>query len=397
MNQAHVLIFDEVPPKEFLGIRRSVPRMGFENEKQKDTGPNQGGPQNRARSLQREGAGEDTKKKEAPGVGKPPVISDLHLWGNFRVRDLLHHFYPEKEHATIFSMRERGAFRRLLKFLEKREAKERLIVGRTGNVTLLDWNGLLSTVRGTRNLVKLQVGKIPSDLYVLRKQELIEVAAGWEKGEAPGSQGFLSWLFDGFLFHNFEKILDVRGFSFLLRNSYEYHRENILIADSLGSKRYADLYRRLPPGSLANITVTESGDVSSSVLGGGVKVEGVVRGSVIFSGVTIGKSSVIRDSVILPSNTIEEGVTLQNTLVLEGNRRVIGGGSSIGGGREAQNRWYPDILKQGLTVIGEGVEIPSDSKIGAGCLVTGSGAGPERPIDLDDGEVYDSDSRAGLL
>lgn len=397
MNQAHVLIFDEVPPKGFLGIRRSVQRMGFENEKQKDTGPNQGGPQNRAHCLQREGAGEDTKEKEAPGAGKPPVISDLHLWGNFRVRDLLRHFYPGKEHATIFSLRERGAFRKLLKFLEKREAKERLIVGRTGNVTLLDWNGLLSTVRGTRNLVKLQVGKIPSDLYVLRKQELIEVAAGWEKGEAPGSQGFLSWLFDGFLFHNFEKILDVGGFSFLLRNSYEYHRENILIADSLGSKRYADLYRRLPPGSLANITVTESGDVSSSVLGGGVKVEGVVRGSVIFSGVTIGKSSVIRDSVILPSNTIEEGVTLQNTLVLEGNRRVIGGGSSIGGGREAQNRWYPDILKQGLTVIGEGVEIPSDSKIGAGCLVTGSGDGPERPIDLDDGEVYDSDSAAGLL
>jgi hypothetical protein len=397
MNQAHVLIFDEIPPKGFLGIRRSVGRMDIENGKQKDTGPSLFGPQNRAHSLRRERAGEDTKEKEAPGTGKSPLISDLHLWGNFRVRDLLHHFYPGKEHATIFSMRERGAFRRLLKFLEKREEKERLIVGRTDNVTLLDWNGLLSIVRGTRNLVKLQVGKIPSDLYVLRKQELIEVAAGWEKGEAPGSQDFLSWLFDGFLFHNFEKILDVGGFSFLLRNSYEYHRENILIADSLGSKRYADLYRRLPPGSLANITVTESGDVSSSVLGGGVKVEGVVRGSVIFSGVTIGKSSVVRDSVILPSNTIEEGVTLQNTLVLEGNRRVIGGGCSIGGTREAQNRMYPDILKQGLTIIGEGVEIPSDSRIGAGCLVTGSGEGPERPIDLDDGEVYNSDSAAGLL
>jgi len=397
MNQAHVLIFDEVPPKGFLGIRRSAGSMDLEREKQKDTYPNRGGSQNRARSLRREKTGEDTKEKEAPGAGKSPLISDLHLWGNFRVRDLLHHFYPGKENATIFSLKERGAFRRLLKFLEKREKKERLIVGRTGNVTLLDWKGLMSTVRGSGNLVKLQVGKTPSDLYVLRKEELIEVAAGWEKGEAPGMQSFLSWLFDEFLFHNFEKILDVGGFSFLLRNSYEYHNENILIADSLGSKRYADLYRRLPPGSLANITVTESGDVSSSVLGGGVKVEGVVRGSVIFSGVTIGKRSVITDSVILPSNTIEEGVTLQNTLVLEGDRRVIGGGSSIGGGREAQNRWYPDVLKQGLTVIGEGVDIPIDSRIGAGCLVTVSGDGPDRPIDLDDGEVYDSDSASGLL
>jgi hypothetical protein len=276
-----------------------------------------------------------------------------------------------------------------MKLLEKREPQEKLVVGRTGSLTLVDWNALLAAVKGSKGLLKFQVGKTPADLYVIWKDELLSAARKWENSENGRAGEFLSWLFDGYLFHRFERIHDIGGVPLLLRNSYEYHRENIHIAGAQVSNRYADLYRRLDPDSLAGTTITAGGEVVSSVLGGGVKVEGAVRGSVVFSGVTIGKHSEVYDSVILPSNVIEDGVVLNNALVLEGNRRVIGRGSIIGGDREAYNPVYRDILKHGLTVIGEGLDIPSDSRIGAGCLVTGASEGPIDAIELDDGGVLD--------
>lgn len=390
MNDARILIFDEVPSNGYLGIANAIPIKGSESGRSKASGHIRTGPQKMTRRLRKDAYGDDGKQKDSAGTGKGPLISDLPLWGNFRIRDLLFSFYPHKAHATICPYRDRGSFNHFMKFLEKGDPKERIVLGRTGNITLLDWNRLLATVRESRYILKLQVGKVPSDLYVIRKDRLMDVAAQYERGEAAGFRDFLSWLFEGFLFYNFEKILQTDGFSFLFRNSYEYYRENILIADSLGSKRYSDLYGRLAPGSLSSTSVTESGEVTASVLGSGVKVEGAVKGSVLFSGVCTGKNSVIQDSVILPSNVVGEGVTIRNSLVLEGNRRIIGSGSTIGGGPEAVNRFYPDILKHGLTIIGERVSIPPDSTIGAGCLVTGPVSDTESAIDLDDGGVYDA-------
>lgn len=393
MHQAHVLIFDELLPKGFLGFSHSVSDVTRESGKQ---GSVKRVEHSSLPSPAREGGGTEVKEKQTQGISKRPLVSELPLWGNFRVRDLLDHFYPKSPNSTIFPFREKGALRRLIKLLERVGGRERIIIGRTGNVTLVDWQKLLSAVRGARNLVKLQVGKVPADLYVVPKEELLDITAQWDGKTEHESGDFMNWLFDEFLFHNFEKILDIRGFSFLLRNSYEYHRENICIADSIGSGQYNDLYRQITPNSLANTVVTESGEVTSSVLGGGVKVEGIVRSSVIFSGVTIRRHSVVCNSVILPSNVVEEGVTISNTLVLEGNRRAIGSGSVIGGEGEVFNRLYPDILKHGLTVIGEGIDIPSHSSIGTGCLVAGLGAEPGGSIDLGDGEVYEPERELAL-
>lgn len=45
------------------------------------------------------------------------------------------------------------------------------------------------------------------------------------------------------------------------------------------------------------------------------------------------------------------------------------------------------MLKKGLTVVGADVHIPPESRIGAGCLVTGEGKGISDPILLEDGET----------
>lgn len=396
MHQAHVLIFDELLPKGFLGFSHSISGVTRESGKPARQGSVKQVEHSSLTSPEREGGGTEVQEKQTQGISKRPLVSELPLWGNFRVRDLLDHFYPKSPNSTIFPFREKGVLRRLVKLIERVGGRERIIIGRTGNITLVDWQKLLSAVRGSRNLIKLQVGKVPSDLYVVSKEELLDIAAHWEEKAGHASRDFMNWLFDEFFFHNFEQILDIRGFSFLLRNSYEYHRQNILIADSIGNGQYNNLYRQITPNSLANTVVTESGEVASSVLGGGVKVEGVVRSSVIFSGVTVRRHSVVCNSVILPSNVVEEGVTISNTLVLEGNRRAIGSGSVIGGEGEVFNRLYPDILKHGLTVIGEGIDIPSHSSIGTGCLVTGLGAEQGSSIDLGDGEVYEPERELAL-
>ncbi len=368
MQRIPILIFDEAPPKGFLGMEASGHGAKIDRGKRQDGGEN--------RQVQSTGSS---------------LLSELPIWGSFRVKDLIRRFYPHKTVAALLPFRERGSPGRLKIILEKGETLERVVVGRTGNLTLIDWERLLGAVKGSQSLLKLQVGKIPSDLYVIGKKELLSAVTTWETERQGFECDFLSWLFDGYLFHNFEKILDVDGFSLLLRNSYEYHTENIRIADSFGLKRYSDLYRQLDPDSLAGTTVTEAGEVFGSVLGAGVKVSGTVSGSVLFSGVAVERHAVVRNSVVLPQNTVGGGVTIENTLVLEGNRRVIGEGSFIGGERETENPRFRDVLRHGLTVIGTETAIPPGSRIGAGCLVVGKGEVSDPAIELDDGCVFLSD------
>ena len=364
MKRTPILILDEAPPKGFLGMDAPGPGTKSDRGKRQDAGEN---------------------RQEQPAVSI--LLSELPIWGSFRVRDLIGRFYPHKTVAVLLPFRERWAPDRLIALLDKDEIQDRVVVGRTGNLTLIDWEKLLRDVKKSRSLLKIQVGKTPSDLYVVDKNELLLAATTWETQRPRSACDFLSWLFDGYLFHNFEKILDVDGFSLQLRNSYEYHTENIRIADSFGLKRYSDLYRELDPDSLAGTTVTGTGEVFGSVLGAGVKVSGTVSGSVLFSGVTVEPNAVVRNSVVLPQNTVGGGVVLENTLVLEGNKRVIGESSVIGGERETENPRFRDVLKHGLTVIGTEIDIPSGSRIGAACLVAGRGDVSDLAIELDDGGV----------
>ncbi len=317
-------------------------------------------------------------------IGKWPVLSDLPIWSNFRIRDILNISIIGSVPFTIFPLNEKDVVKRLLNLLNKQEICENIIIGRTGNITILNWRTLASRLRGLQGTVKIHVGKVPSDLYAMKKKDLVNVLHKWEDGLCDN---LASWLFDKFFFYNFERIIDISGFSFLLRNSFEYYRENLKIMNYLKLKNFIEIYRKLMVSSLSNITISESGVITNSLLGGGVRVEGVVKNSVIFNGVNIGKRSMVNNSVILPLNRIEEGVIIENSLILKGNGRVIGGGSIIGREIDIENKDYYHILKRGLTIISEGISIPQYSRIGAGCLVTDFGGPIDAPITLDDGKV----------
>jgi UDP-3-O-[3-hydroxymyristoyl] glucosamine N-acyltransferase len=93
--------------------------------------------------------------------------------------------------------------------------------------------------------------------------------------------------------------------------------------------------------------------------------------------------------VVLPSSRIDEGARVENTLVIGGRDSAIERNAQVGSSEDVVNRDFPVILKKGLTVIGSGVSVPRDSRIGAGCLVANrSEKRIASPLNLENGSSY---------
>jgi hypothetical protein len=360
MTGFHILIFDEDIWDGFLGVTD----YPFIVQKNSNRGKNEG----------------------SPGLSERQLLSNLPLWAAYRVQDLITHCYSGNIPMTIFSLQEKDVSSRLLTLLHGDEIGENIIVGRTGNVTAIEWPSLENKLRSFKGPLKIQVGKVPSDLYVIKKSYLRRVI---KQGE-QGGVNFAKWLFDTHFFHNFERIVDISGFSFLMRNSYEYFRENMRIFDYMKYKDFLEFYGRLIPGSQKKSTVLENGVVKDSILGNGVSVDGTIEHSVISDDVTVCRGAVIKNSVILNCNVIDEDVRIENTLLFEGNGRIIGSGSAIGNEQDIDNILYPEIIKRGLTVIGRDIPVPPFSKIGAGCLVLDTEKPLNTPIMVSDGAVFEA-------
>ena len=110
-------------------------------------------------------------------------------------------------------------------------------------------------------------------------------------------------------------------------------------------------------------------DVDRSIVGDGSEIYGRVYRSVIGSDVIIGEGTEIHDSIIMNGTRIDEGCRLTKAIVAENAHikpRVV-----IGDGPEIPNETDPEIYTDGLTVIAEGSEIPSDVRIGRNVMVSG--------------------------
>jgi len=323
-----------------------------------------------------------------PGFIPTSLLSDLPVWGNFRVRDVISISDPGKLPYSTFTCTEHSVFDSLKGILGRSGCGKYLILWRTGNVALFNWHSLLRNLNGMQGIVKVRVGKVPTELYVMQRKNFLKVLSEVEK-EHPWQKGsFISWLFDTFFFNNFERIVELAGYSFLMRNVFEYYTENLKLLSYLNDTGFLNIYRRLETPFDSRTTVTDSGVIKNSLLGAGAHIEGLVEGSIIFHDVIIGRNARIRNSVILPSNTIEQDVVIENSLVLEGKERVIEHGSKIGGFSEIRNRDYPSTLKRGLTLIGEKISIPAASIIGSACLVYGEKEDLSSRLMVEDGSTY---------
>jgi glucose-1-phosphate adenylyltransferase len=109
------------------------------------------------------------------------------------------------------------------------------------------------------------------------------------------------------------------------------------------------------------------GDVTSSLVAHGCRVEGVVRRSILSPGVQIGADAVVEDSIVMHDTRILPGARLHRAIVDKQVR--IGEGAEVGLGDGAPHGTYPRDLGSGLTLVGKGAEIPAGARIGTNTLV----------------------------
>ncbi len=115
--------------------------------------------------------------------------------------------------------------------------------------------------------------------------------------------------------------------------------------------------------------ISDQSAVEKSIIGNGCDIYGEVRSSVISSGVTIGKGSVVRDSIIMKDAVIGDHCVIDKAIIAENVQ--IGDNVTLGTGSDTPNKMRPDIYGFGLVTIGEDSVIPSDVQIGKNTAISG--------------------------
>ena len=122
-------------------------------------------------------------------------------------------------------------------------------------------------------------------------------------------------------------------------------------------------------GSLPPQYISENSVVEKSIICNGADIYGEVHNSIIGSGVTVGKGTVIRDSIVMSDTKFGENCVVDKAIIAEDV--LIGNNVTIGIGSDVPNKMRPDIYNSGLVTIGEKTVIPPDVQIGKNTALSG--------------------------
>lgn len=108
--------------------------------------------------------------------------------------------------------------------------------------------------------------------------------------------------------------------------------------------------------------------VGGNLLSNGCIIEGIVERSVLSPGVRVMPEAIVRDSVIMNDTTVAAKARVERAII---DKEVfVDEGAEIGYGVDnIPNRYHPDRLNTGLTVVGKRARIPAGIKIGHNVIV----------------------------
>ncbi len=108
--------------------------------------------------------------------------------------------------------------------------------------------------------------------------------------------------------------------------------------------------------------------VGGNLLSNGCIIEGVVERSVLSPGVRVAAGAVVRDSVIMNDTVIMPNAKIERAII---DKEVhIGEGVEVCYGVDnVPNRYHPERLNTGLTVIGKRARLPAGVKIGHNVII----------------------------
>lgn len=131
--------------------------------------------------------------------------------------------------------------------------------------------------------------------------------------------------------------------------------------------------------------ISSESKIERSIIGEGTEVYGDVTGSVIGSGVVIGKGTVIKDSIIMRGTQIGANCVINKSIIAEGVE--VGANCQLGVGEDKPNVMNPKVYSFGLATVGESSVIPPNVKIGKNTAVSGVTTAADYPNGfLDSGE-----------
>ena len=175
---------------------------------------------------------------------------------------------------------------------------------------------------------------------------------------------------------------DVGTLGLLLGGEYGAHRYHsgvqLLLRDTVERCVKSDA---IPPQY-----ISAESKIERSIISGGSEIYGDVFNSVIGSGVTIGKGTVVRDSIIMKNTRIGENCTVDKAIIAE--EAEISDGVVLGVGADIPNKVQPKIYSFGLVTIGENSYIPPNVKVGKNTAISGATTPDDYPEGvLDSGET----------
>lgn len=110
-----------------------------------------------------------------------------------------------------------------------------------------------------------------------------------------------------------------------------------------------------------------TGSVKTSVIAEGCMIHGAVRNSVLFPGVIVEKGTLIENSIVMSNSHVGENCHLDQCIISEDVR--IRNNVTIGQGENLPNEDKPNIYNSGITVVGDGAEIPEGTAIGKNVMI----------------------------
>ena len=256
---------------------------------------------------------------------------------------------------------------------------DELLVCSTTFAALFDAGRLALELRTSRKerLSKLTVDGTPLDFYAVRKKSLVAAIrrpAALSYEEEP----YVDQLFERTLHGGFNHMTDLPGKVVLCRNLTQFYHQNVTMARRpVEWATWRDVLDRFR-GETKAVYVAPSGYVKSSLLASGTEVAGQVENSLLYPGVSIAAGATVRDSVVMSHNHVGRGASLQRALVLPGRDRIrshptVEEKATVGGTTgNITNSRFPEQIRDGITVLGPGVELPRGIAVDQGCYLSAS-------------------------
>jgi len=132
--------------------------------------------------------------------------------------------------------------------------------------------------------------------------------------------------------------------------------------------------------------ISDTADVTNSLISGGCVIEGRVEHSVVSPGVRVAKGALVRDSIIMNDTAVGRDSIIDYCIL--DKEIVVESDCHIGFGEDyRENRREPGVLNTGITIIGKGTHIGHGTRIGRNCIIHGNVAKTDFPdTEIESGE-----------